>query len=82
MAIASSIATLVIAAMIGYLAQTTGICMVRGVSDWMRGRRLRLLVIFSSGFRVYVYMPFSEAAALEPARLMDALHYGIDRPMD
>lgn len=37
----SIVITLTIAAVIGYTAQVTGLCMVRGVSDWTRGRRFR-----------------------------------------
>ncbi len=48
---------LLFSGMIGYAAQVTGLCLVRGVSDWSRGRRLRLLAILSSGFWVYFYFP-------------------------
>ncbi len=46
------------AAVIGYLAQVTGLCMVRGVHDWVRGRKLRLIAILGGGFWVYLYLPF------------------------
>lgn len=42
---------------IGYLAQVTGLCLVRGVLDWMRGRRIRLLAILVSGFWLYLFLP-------------------------
>jgi len=48
---------LVIAAVIGYTAQVTGLCMVRGVSDWLRGRRLRLTAILMAGFWIYLFTP-------------------------
>jgi len=49
--------TLTIAAVIGYTAQVTGLCMVRGVSDWIRGRRLRLTAILMAGFWIYLFTP-------------------------
>ncbi len=49
--------TLTIAAVIGYTAQVTGLCMVRGVSDWTRGRRLRLTAILMAGFWIYLFTP-------------------------
>ncbi len=48
---------LTIAGFVGYTAQITGLCMVRGVSDWMRGRRLRLTAIVMAGFWVYLLTP-------------------------
>ena len=48
---------LTIAGFIGYTAQITGLCMVRGVSDWMRGRRLRLTGIVMAGFWIYLFTP-------------------------
>ncbi len=48
---------LTIAAVIGYTAQVTGLCMVRGVSDWIRGRRLRLTAILMAGFWIYLFTP-------------------------
>jgi len=48
---------LTIAGFIGYTAQITGLCMVRGVSDWMRGRRLRLTAIVMAGFWIYLFTP-------------------------
>jgi hypothetical protein len=48
---------LAIAAVIGYTAQVTGLCMVRGVSDWVRGRRLRLTAILMAGFWIYLFTP-------------------------
>jgi hypothetical protein len=48
---------LTIAGFIGYTAQITGLRMVRGVSDWMRGRRLRLTAIVMAGFWIYLFTP-------------------------
>jgi hypothetical protein len=48
---------LTIASVIGYTAQVTGLCMVRGVSDWLRGRRLRLTAILMAGFWIYLFTP-------------------------
>ncbi|AXS83644.1 MULTISPECIES: YeeE/YedE thiosulfate transporter family protein [Marinobacter] len=51
---------LTIAAVIGYTAQVTGLCMVRGVNDWIRGRRLRLTAILMAGFWIYLFTPLIE----------------------
>ena len=56
----SIVITLTIAAVIGYTAQVTGLCMVRGVSDWIRGRRLRLTAILMAGFWIYLFTPLIE----------------------
>ena len=45
------------ALLIGYLAQVTGLCLVRGVNDLMQGRPLRILAIVSSGFWLCAYLP-------------------------
>jgi hypothetical protein len=53
----SIVIALTIAAVIGYTAQVTGLCMVRGVSDWISGRRLRLTAILMAGFWIYLFTP-------------------------
>ncbi|MBE0486894.1 YeeE/YedE thiosulfate transporter family protein [Marinobacter sp.] len=53
----SVVIALTIAAVIGYTAQVTGLCMVRGVNDWIRGRRLRLTAILMAGFWIYLFTP-------------------------
>jgi len=53
----SVVIALTIAAVIGYTAQVTGLCMVRGVSDWIKGRRLRLTAILMAGFWIYLFTP-------------------------
>jgi len=53
----SVVIALTIAAVIGYTAQVTGLCMVRGVSDWIRGRRFRLTAIVLAGFWIYLFTP-------------------------
>ena len=53
----SVVIALTIAAVIGYTAQVTGLCMVRGVSDWIIGRRLRLTAILMAGFWIYLFTP-------------------------
>jgi len=54
----------VFAAIIGYLAQVTGLCMVRGVSDWLGGKKVRLMAILGSGFWVYLYLPIATKDSL------------------
>lgn len=53
----SVVIALALAAVIGYTAQVTGLCMVRGVSDWLKGRRLRLTAIIMAGFWIYLFTP-------------------------
>ncbi len=60
---------------IGYLAQVTGLCLVRGVRDWQRGRRMRLLAILSSGFWIYLYLPFVAAVSGARPLLVYAPHW-------
>lgn len=57
---------LILALLIGYLAQVTGLCLVRGVSDLMQGRPLRILAIVTSGFWLCAYLPlFDDAEILQ-----------------
>lgn len=53
------VVVLLFSGLIGYAAQVTGLCLVRGVSEWSRGQRLRLLAILSSSFWVYFYFPLA-----------------------
>jgi hypothetical protein len=55
-------ATLTAAALIGYMAQTTGICLVRGVKELGQGKPLRLLAILISGFWLCLYLPWVSLA--------------------
>lgn len=48
---------LILAWLIGYMAQVTGLCLVRGVSDLMQGQPVRILAIITSGFWLCVYLP-------------------------
>jgi len=57
------------ALLIGYTAQVTGLCMVRGVKDWIRGKWLRLIAILSSGFWIYLYLPLVPLSKM-PSQLM------------
>jgi len=56
----SVVIALAIAAVIGYTAQVTGLCMVRGVGDWLKGRRLRLTAILMAGFWIYLFTPLMD----------------------
>jgi hypothetical protein len=44
---------------LGYLAQTTGLCMVRGVNEWKSGKPEFLLAILSSGALAWAAMLYS-----------------------
>ncbi|MDT8397045.1 MAG: YeeE/YedE thiosulfate transporter family protein [Pseudomonadales bacterium] len=61
---------------IGYLAQITGLCMVRGITDWMQGRHLRLIAIVSSGFWIYLYLPLMQFAQLRSHLTSYDFHWG------
>jgi len=45
--------------LLGYLAQTTGLCMVRGVNEWKAGNKEFLLAILLSGIFAWVAALFS-----------------------
>ncbi|MBU2923438.1 YeeE/YedE thiosulfate transporter family protein [Colwellia sp. 4_MG-2023] len=45
---------------LGYLAQTTGLCMVRGVNEWQAGNKEFLLAIIFSGVLAWVGAYFSQ----------------------
>lgn len=45
---------------LGYLAQTTGLCMVRGVNEWQAGNKEFLLAIILSGVLAWVGAYFSQ----------------------
>ncbi|MEH6629137.1 MAG: hypothetical protein V7739_22110 [Motiliproteus sp.] len=40
---------LLLIALLGYLAQTTGLCMVRGINEWLGGNPMLMLAILLSG---------------------------------
>ncbi len=54
------IAALLLVAAIGYLAQTTGLCMVRGVGEAVSGKPLFLMAILLSGTFAWVSMSIAE----------------------
>lgn len=64
------------AASLGYLAQVTGLCTVRAVSDWMNRRRIRLIAITVSGFWIYAFLPFAEQAGAAERTLAHYPHWG------
>lgn len=72
----SLIIALIFSASIGYLSQTTGLCMVRGVGDWMNGRPIRLLAILGTGFWVYLYFPLLNTGSFPMHLQRFELHWG------
>lgn len=72
----SLIVALIFAAYIGYFAQVTGLCMVRGVDDWMQGKPIRLLAIIGTGFWVYLYFPLMDAVDIPLHLQRFELHWG------
>ena len=44
---------------LGYLAQTTGLCMVKGVNEWKAGNKEFLLSIIFSGFLIWISTLFA-----------------------
>lgn len=63
---ASLIGALFLIALLGYFAQTTGLCMVRGVNEWLKGRPLFMLAILFSGVWAWVAASASYYAGLSP----------------
>ncbi len=53
MSLATWLLMLITALGIGYLAQVTGSCLVRGVADWLRGQRIRLLALLTNDLFKY-----------------------------
>ncbi len=68
--------TLIFSAYIGYFAQVTGLCMVRGVGDWMNGKPIRLLAILSTGFWVYLFFPLLDTGDFPMHLQRYDLHWG------
>ncbi len=60
------IGALFLIALLGYLAQTTGLCMVRGVTESLKGNPLFLLAILLSGVWAWVAASASYYAGLSP----------------
>jgi uncharacterized membrane protein YedE/YeeE len=56
------ISVLICVCLLGYLAQTTGLCMVRGVKEWKAGNKEFLLAILFSGILIWVAALFSHYA--------------------
>jgi hypothetical protein len=56
------IAVLICICLLGYLAQTVGLCMVRGVNEWRAGNREFLLAILLCGVLAWVAALFSHFA--------------------
>ena len=48
------IISLLIAVALGYLAQSTGLCMVRGMTQWMKGKPGFMVAILCSGVLAWV----------------------------
>ena len=48
------IAVLLLIFALGYLAQTTGLCMIRGVNEWKNGDPAFLLAVLMSGVLAWV----------------------------
>ena len=57
---------LILAALLGYLAQTTGLCMVRGMNEWMDGNPMFMLAILLSGVLAWVAAMTSYYAGFSP----------------
>ena len=72
----SLLVVLIFSAFIGYFAQITGLCMVSGVADWVKGRPVRLLAILSTGFWVYLYLPLIEPGNIPLHLQRYELHWG------
>jgi uncharacterized membrane protein YedE/YeeE len=53
------VSVLICVCLLGYLAQTTGLCMVRGVNEWKAGNKEFLLAILFSGILIWIAALFS-----------------------
>ncbi len=60
---------------IGYLAQHTGICMVRGVMNLRQGRPMMILAMLLCGICVWAIVPFANAWEVEMPLLRYDWHY-------
>jgi hypothetical protein len=58
------VSVLICVCLLGYLAQTTGLCMVRGVNEWKAGNKEFLLAILFSGILIWVAALFSHFAGI------------------
>lgn len=56
------VSVLICVCVLGYLAQTTGLCMVKGVNEWKSGNKEFLLAILVSGTSIWVAVLFSHYA--------------------
>lgn len=66
---------LILALLIGYLAQVTGLCLVRGVNDLMQGRPLRIFAIVTSGFWFCAYLPFLDDTEIQRLLVRHEFHW-------
>ena len=66
---------LILALSIGYLAQITGLCLVRGVKDLMHGHPIRILAIVSSGFWLCAYLPLLNNSAISQLLVRHEFHW-------
>jgi hypothetical protein len=57
---------LILIALLGYLAQTTGLCMVRGMNEWLAGNPMFMLAILLSGVWAWVAASTSLFAGYSP----------------
>jgi len=54
-----------VAVIIGYLAQRTGLCMIRGVTEFRAGKPTLLLAMLSCGFCVWLYAPVAAVVGID-----------------
>lgn len=59
------ISVLIIICLLGYLAQTTGLCMVKGVNEWKAGNKEYLLAILFSGTFIWVSTLFAHLSNIQ-----------------
>ena len=64
-----------VAGIIGYLAQRTGLCMVRGVMNLRQGRPMMILAMLLCGICVWAIVPFANAWEVEVPLLRYDWHY-------
>ncbi|MDP2562905.1 YeeE/YedE thiosulfate transporter family protein [Psychrobium sp. 1_MG-2023] len=71
------ITSLVLLMVLGYLAQTTGLCLVRGVKETIAGRPLFLLAILFSGSFSWLAMLVAKWYEVESSLIATSVHWSV-----
>ena len=72
----SLIIALLFSYLIGYFAQTTGLCTVRGVHELMLGKPVRMIAILATGYWIYLFLPLMSPDGIPMHLQRFELHWG------